>query len=129
VVAAFSVLLGVIAAFVGHFVSSYLRESAEREKLAMFAEKNPNPVLRLSAQAVQDAMAQPLYEATRHQLHALRAMGCDEMQGYRFCKPLPLDEFSAFLSSGRRLETGAGRSTDRRACRASSERARLRVRQ
>jgi diguanylate cyclase (GGDEF)-like protein len=48
VVAAFSVLLGVIAAFVGYYVSWYLRESAEREKLAMFAEKNPNPMLRLS---------------------------------------------------------------------------------
>jgi diguanylate cyclase (GGDEF)-like protein len=49
VVFAFSLLLGVIAAFVGYFVSSYLSESAEREKLAMFAERNPNPVLRLSS--------------------------------------------------------------------------------
>jgi diguanylate cyclase (GGDEF)-like protein len=49
VVFAFSLLLGVIAAFVGYFVSSYLSESTEREKLAMFAERNPNPVLRLSA--------------------------------------------------------------------------------
>lgn len=47
-VLAFSGLIVIIAAFVGYYVTAYLREAAERHKLAMFVEKNPNPVLRLS---------------------------------------------------------------------------------
>ena len=45
---AFSLLLAAIAVFVGYLVSAYLREANERHKLAMFVEKNPNPVLRLT---------------------------------------------------------------------------------
>jgi diguanylate cyclase (GGDEF)-like protein len=47
-VLAFSVLLAGIAVFVGYLVSAYLREATERHKLAMFVERNPNPVLRLA---------------------------------------------------------------------------------
>ncbi len=47
-VLAFRLLLAVIAVFVGYLVSAYLKEAAERHKLAMFVERNPNPVLRLS---------------------------------------------------------------------------------
>jgi EAL domain-containing protein (putative c-di-GMP-specific phosphodiesterase class I) len=40
---------------------------------------------------------------TPEQLSALRTMGCDEIQGYLFSKPLPHDQFVACLSEGRRL--------------------------
>lgn len=45
---AFSILLAVIAGLIAYLVSAYLKEAAERYKLAMFVEKNPNPVLRLT---------------------------------------------------------------------------------
>ncbi len=44
----FSILIGIVAAFVGYYVTAYLVEAGERQKLAMFVEKNPNPILRLT---------------------------------------------------------------------------------
>ena len=43
----FAMAIVLIAVFVGYYVSAYLRESAERRRLAVFAERNPNPVMRL----------------------------------------------------------------------------------
>ncbi len=40
---------------------------------------------------------------TREQLEILRGYGCQEMQGYYFCRPLPADELSALLREGWRL--------------------------
>ncbi len=40
---------------------------------------------------------------TLAQLDYLRALGCDEMQGYYFSRPLPADEFEQLLRTGRRL--------------------------
>lgn len=42
----FSLLVLIIAAFVGYYVNRYLSDSAERRRLAMMAERHPNPVLR-----------------------------------------------------------------------------------
>ena len=47
VVVAFCVLLLAIAGFVGYYINAYLSEVEARRKLALFVEKNPNPVLRL----------------------------------------------------------------------------------
>lgn len=47
-VLAFSAVIAVIAGFIGYYVSMHVRAAAERHKLAMFVEKNPNPVLRLT---------------------------------------------------------------------------------
>jgi hypothetical protein len=44
----------------------------------------------------------------RESKEALGGMACDEMQGYLFSKPLPPDEFTAFLCVGRRRELGRG---------------------
>jgi EAL domain-containing protein (putative c-di-GMP-specific phosphodiesterase class I) len=46
---------------------------------------------------------------TQAQLNALRDLGCDEIQGYLFSKPLGYEEFIACLREGRRLmpERGA----------------------
>ena len=57
-VVAFSILIGIVAAFVGYYVTAYLVEAGERQKLAMFVEKNPNPVLRL-APGGEGAVRQP----------------------------------------------------------------------
>ena len=40
---------------------------------------------------------------TRAQCDFLRGYGCDAIQGYYFCKPLPAEEFAAFLKSGHHL--------------------------
>ena len=40
---------------------------------------------------------------TLAQLDYLRALGCDEMQGYYFSRPLPADEFEQLLRVGRSL--------------------------
>ena len=36
---------------------------------------------------------------THEQLDLLRAMGCDRGQGYRFARPLPLEELTGFVGT------------------------------
>ncbi len=48
-VVGYSILIFGVAFFVGYYVVSILREGLERRRLAMFAERDPNPVLRLGA--------------------------------------------------------------------------------
>jgi diguanylate cyclase (GGDEF)-like protein len=43
-----SAAIFVISLFVGYHVNAYIADQAERRRLAMFPERNPNPVLRLS---------------------------------------------------------------------------------
>ena len=45
----FSVLIFSVAFFVGYYVVAIIREGLERRRLAMFPERDPNPVLRLGA--------------------------------------------------------------------------------
>jgi EAL domain-containing protein (putative c-di-GMP-specific phosphodiesterase class I) len=40
---------------------------------------------------------------TEEQLMFLDANGCDQIQGYYFSTPLPAEECTAFIASGRRL--------------------------
>ncbi|MBK1717622.1 EAL domain-containing protein [Thiocystis violacea] len=44
---------------------------------------------------------------TIEQLEYLREAGCDEMQGYLFSQPVPLDDFEAMLMAERRLDLPA----------------------
>lgn len=48
---------------------------------------------------------------TEGQLGFLRGLGCEEMQGYLFSRPLPADEFAALLRDGRSipLQTNANK--------------------
>jgi len=48
-VVTFSIFISGIALWVGFYVNTYIAESAERKRLAMFAERNPSPVMRLSS--------------------------------------------------------------------------------
>ena len=45
----FSILIFGVAFFVGYYVVAIIREGLERRRLAMFPERDPNPVLRLGA--------------------------------------------------------------------------------
>ena len=40
---------------------------------------------------------------TKEQLDVLRRLGCEEMQGYYFSRPVPAADLSALLKEGRRL--------------------------
>ncbi len=44
----FALLVIVIAAFVGFYVNSYISETVKRRRLAMFAERSPNPIMSFS---------------------------------------------------------------------------------
>ncbi|MBI3776920.1 MAG: GGDEF domain-containing protein, partial [Gammaproteobacteria bacterium] len=48
-VVVFSLFISGIAMWVGFYVNTYIAESAERKRLALFAERNPAPVMRLSS--------------------------------------------------------------------------------
>jgi EAL domain-containing protein (putative c-di-GMP-specific phosphodiesterase class I) len=37
---------------------------------------------------------------TRNQLAALRQLGCSEIQGFLVARPMPADDFAAFLTDG-----------------------------
>ena len=50
---------------------------------------------------------------TPDQLRILRALGCDEMQGFLFSKPLSLEDFAGCLAAGRCLAPAAGETGDR----------------
>jgi diguanylate cyclase (GGDEF)-like protein/PAS domain S-box-containing protein len=42
---------------------------------------------------------------TDEQLHFLRLLSCDELQGYLFCRPIPVEAFENLLLEGRNLGT------------------------
>ena len=44
----FSIVISIIAILIGYQVNAYLSETAERRRLAMFPERSPSPVLRVS---------------------------------------------------------------------------------
>lgn len=44
----FSMIISVIAILIGYQVNAYLSENAERKRLAMFPERSPSPVLRVT---------------------------------------------------------------------------------
>ncbi|MBZ0092774.1 MAG: response regulator, partial [Sulfuricellaceae bacterium] len=44
----FSAVIFIMAILIGYYVNTYLAENAERRRLAMFPERNPSPVLRIT---------------------------------------------------------------------------------
>ena len=47
-VISFSIFVIIIAAFVGYYVNRYIPETISRRRLAMFAERSPNPIMSFS---------------------------------------------------------------------------------
>jgi len=47
-VISFSIFVIIIAAFVGYYVNRYITETISRRRLAMFAERSPNPIISFS---------------------------------------------------------------------------------
>ncbi|MBI3899893.1 MAG: bifunctional diguanylate cyclase/phosphodiesterase [Gammaproteobacteria bacterium] len=91
----FSLGIFLIAVFVGHYIDVYVRESAERRKLAVFAERNPNPVMRL-------ALNGDVIYANAAALELAQRMGWDSGQAL-----LPLDaeqRLAVLRSAGERYE-------------------------
>ena len=44
----FSIVISIIAILIGYQVNAYLSENIERKRLAMFPERNPSPVMRIT---------------------------------------------------------------------------------
>jgi diguanylate cyclase (GGDEF)-like protein len=100
-VIAFSVLIFGVAFFVGYYVVSILREGAERRRLALFAERDPNPVLRLNASG--DVLyANP---ATEELLGRLKLAAANLML------PVDLKEYLLKKSLNAQFEYGCGEYT------------------
>ena len=49
-VISFSIFVIIIAAFVGYYVNRYITETLSRRRLAMFAERSPNPIMSFNWQ-------------------------------------------------------------------------------
>ena len=49
-VISFSIFVIIIAAFVGYYVNRYIAETISRRRLAMFAERSPNPIISFNWQ-------------------------------------------------------------------------------
>lgn len=49
-VISFSIFVIIIAAFVGYYVNRYIAETISRRRLAMFAERSPNPIMSFNWQ-------------------------------------------------------------------------------
>jgi diguanylate cyclase (GGDEF)-like protein len=63
----FSLVISVIAILIGYQVNAYISENAERKRLAMFPERNPSPVMRMT----WDGKVVYANSATRDLLHQL----------------------------------------------------------
>ena len=68
-----------------------------------FGEKKDTRLLEAMMQLAEAFRLTTIAEGveTEEQFRALRDMGCDVMQGYYFSKPLPQEEFEAFLLAHR----------------------------
>jgi diguanylate cyclase (GGDEF)-like protein len=64
----FSIVISIIAILIGYQVNAYLSENIERKRLAMFPERNPSPVLRVTS----DGKIVYSNPATKDLLHQLQ---------------------------------------------------------
>jgi len=71
-VAVFSAFLVVATGVIGYFLAAYLKEAQERRRLALFPERNPNPVISLDANGAL-AYANPGAVAMAAALHLASA--------------------------------------------------------
>ena len=63
----FSLVISIIAILIGYQVNAYLSENIERKRLAMFPERNPSPVLRVTSKG-KIVYSNPATQDLLHQL-------------------------------------------------------------
>ena len=63
----FSLVISIIAILIGYQVNAYLSENIERKRLAMFPERNPSPVLRVTSDG-KIVYSNPATQDLLHQL-------------------------------------------------------------
>ena len=71
------------------FISNILNDSADLTIVRSTIEMAHQMGLKVVAEGVEN----------RDTLHTLQALGCNILQGYHICKPLPLDAFNQWLSA------------------------------
>ncbi len=103
----FSVLIFGVAFFVGYYVVAIIREGLERRRLAMFPERDPNPVLRLGASG-EVLYANP---ATAELLLRLNLASIDLAQLLPADLQRHLDETRSAAASSRQFEYAHGKYT------------------
>ncbi|GAB4216115.1 MAG: hypothetical protein Fur007_15530 [Rhodoferax sp.] len=62
-------------------------------------------IVTMAQQLRQEIVAEGV--ETRDQMQFLRRLGCDQMQGFLFSKPLPAADFAALVQSGARMDLDA----------------------
>ncbi|MET0267547.1 MAG: EAL domain-containing protein [Duganella sp.] len=62
-------------------------------------------IVTMAQQLRQEIVAEGV--ETVEQMTFLRELGCDQLQGYLFSKPVPAEEFAAMLADGKRLALSA----------------------
>ncbi len=62
-------------------------------------------IVTMAKQLRQEIVAEGV--ETPEQMHFLRELGCDQLQGYLFSQPVPASEFAAMLRDGKRLALDA----------------------
>lgn len=102
----------IISLFVGYYINAYINEQTERRRLAMFTERNPNPVLQLSpAGAVLYAnpgAAELLKQigTASHDVRALLPRDIDQRLAALRAQPASHELWEYMVEGGRTLECG-----------------------
>jgi diguanylate cyclase (GGDEF)-like protein len=78
---------------------SFVRNMGHDENEAAIASAVVNLALALGLSTIAEGVE------TTIQLAVLRALGCDEIQGYLFSRPLPVEDATRFLVEARNLST------------------------
>lgn len=72
---------------------AFIRDTAQAPKGAVIAETIVHLGKRLGLLTIAEGVE------TQEQVDAVRAMGCDEVQGFLYAKPMPADELLKFLQN------------------------------
>lgn len=86
-----SAAIFVISLFVGYHVNAYIADQAERRRLAMFPERNPNPILRLSLDG-------EVVYANPGAARLLRTLGMETARAAGLLPPDMRERLAAFLT-------------------------------
>ena len=88
-----------------HFIRNAFREGGNTHVLEVIISIADYLSVPVIAEGVETEM----------QLHALKALGCDIVQGYFFSKPVPAEEFEPFILQKKEADIEEARKTARKA--------------